>query len=583
MASGNVLTVGPGQQYSTIAAAAAAAQSGDTIDVQAGTYTNDFVGVYTNVTLQAVGGVVTMVATTDPPNGKAIIDEGGQGVSVTINGFDISGAVVTDGNGAAIRYEGGNLTLNNDYFHNNQDGLLGAADTAGSITINNSEFAFNGTGDGRTHNLYVSDIANLTITNSYFHDANEGHEIKSRAENTTVTGSRIFDNNSTASYSIDLPNGGNATIQNDVIQQGPRSDNPAIIAYGEEGSLHTGTSVTIANNTIVNDRTSPIGVWNKTAHAVTLQGNSVYGLTSSNLTSGPANVSGTTYLASRPALDTSSQWMPTSTLTPNDLAVATPASETVTAGGTVPVGGVSISDAWAAAASGSMTLNVSDTGGGTIAMAGHTATSSSRISVTGTLAQLNADLAGLSYTAGAGQGVDTIAVDVLNQAGVEVTKTIGVTVNAVASPPPVTTGTGSDTLILSMSEDAYNGDAQFTVAVDGTQLGRHLHHHGAACVRRQPGLHLQRRLGARRPYRHGDLPERRLRRHVGHRPEPVRERGQLRRHRHRSERPALQQRRTQLRRDRHHGDPRRAPGDNDECTTGTGSDTPGAEHVGGRL
>jgi hypothetical protein len=40
-----------------------------------------------------------------------------------------------------------------------------------------------------------------------------------------------------------------------------------------------------------------------------------------------------------------------------------------------------------------------------------------------------------------------------------------------AASPIVTTGTGSDTLVLSMAEDAYNGDAQFTVAVDGTQLG----------------------------------------------------------------------------------------------------------------
>ena len=45
---------------------------------------------------------------------------------------------------------------------------------------------------------------------------------------------------------------------------------------------------------------------------------------------------------------------------------------------------------------------------------------------------------------------------------------------AIPGTPPattVTTGTGSDTIVLSMSEDAYNGDAQFTVAVDGTQLG----------------------------------------------------------------------------------------------------------------
>jgi hypothetical protein len=34
----------------------------------------------------------------------------------------------------------------------------------------------------------------------------------------------------------------------------------------------------------------------------------------------------------------------------------------------------------------------------------------------------------------------------------------------------VTTGSGSDTLVLTMSEDAYQGDAKFTVAVDGKQL-----------------------------------------------------------------------------------------------------------------
>jgi hypothetical protein len=59
--------------------------------------------------------VDTLPANSTPIN-KAIIDEGGPGISVTINGFDISGAVVADGNGAAVRYEGGSLTLNNDYF-----------------------------------------------------------------------------------------------------------------------------------------------------------------------------------------------------------------------------------------------------------------------------------------------------------------------------------------------------------------------------------------------------------------------------------------------------------------------------------
>jgi hypothetical protein len=38
--------------------------------------------------------------------------------NVTINSFEFSGAKVADGNGAGIRHETGNLTLNNDGFSN---------------------------------------------------------------------------------------------------------------------------------------------------------------------------------------------------------------------------------------------------------------------------------------------------------------------------------------------------------------------------------------------------------------------------------------------------------------------------------
>src|SRR6185437_4452562 len=39
------------------------------------------------------------------------------------------------------------------------------------------------------------------------------------------------------------------------------------------------------------------------------------------------------------------------------------------------------------------------------------------------------------------------------------------------TPAAVTSGSGNDTLTLAMSEDPYQGDAQFTVVVDGTQVG----------------------------------------------------------------------------------------------------------------
>jgi hypothetical protein len=51
-----------------------------------------------------------------------------------------------------------------------------------------------------------------------------------------------------------------------------------------------------------------------------------------------------------------------------------------------------------------------------------------------TLSQLNADLASLSYKAGAA-GSDIVTVDVWNQAGVEATKSFGVTITASSSQP----------------------------------------------------------------------------------------------------------------------------------------------------
>src|SRR5579885_2063595 len=148
----SVLNVGSGQQYTTLASAIATARDGDTIEVQAGTYTNDFAIITHDVTIEGVGGMVDLVATQSPPNGKAILTTD---ANVTIENVTFSGASVPDGNGAGIRYETGNLVLDNDVFKNNQEGLLAADDPQGSITITNSTFTHNGKGDGQTHNLYV--------------------------------------------------------------------------------------------------------------------------------------------------------------------------------------------------------------------------------------------------------------------------------------------------------------------------------------------------------------------------------------------------------------------------------------------
>lgn len=297
------LTVGANQQFHRIADAVAAARDGDVVLVQAGTYVNDFATVTHRITLQGVGGMVKMVATVPPTNGKAILTTASD---VTVDHFEFSGAKVADKNGAGIRYDAGNLVVTNSYFHDNENGLLAAADAQGTITIRNSEFGHNGNGNGLTHNIYVGAVKQLTIQDSYIHDAVVGHEVKSRALNTAITGSRIQNNAGTASYEIDLPQGGNALIQGNVIQQGANTSNPVMIAFGEEGNLNPGSTLAVRGNTVVNDKAGGVAVWNATDAPAAMDGNQTYGLGSTAKTLGAVAQTGTTALAARPALSLAS-------------------------------------------------------------------------------------------------------------------------------------------------------------------------------------------------------------------------------------------------------------------------------------
>jgi len=309
------LTVGQGQQFSTISAAVAASHDGDVIQVQAGTYVNDFAEIRTKITLEGVGGMVRMQATGAIPNDKGILVVD---TDATIDHFEFSGAAGASGNAAGIRYQGGALTVTNSYFHDNQNGLLANPSASGTITIRDSEFAHNGSGDGYTHNLYVGDIAKLSVQDSYFHDAVVGHQIKSRAEVTEISNTRIFDNSGSSSYSIDLPNGGRATLTGNVIEQGPNGGNPNIVAFGEEGGLHAGSALTLSGNTVINDMGRGTFVWDASGTGASISDTRVFGLSDSQMASGSGvSVSGTTHLGAEPALDTSHPWTAATSPTPD--------------------------------------------------------------------------------------------------------------------------------------------------------------------------------------------------------------------------------------------------------------------------
>ncbi|ADV66057.1 hypothetical protein [Deinococcus maricopensis] len=302
--AGRVLTVGVGKTYSTIRAAVAAAQDGDTVRVDPGTYTNDFFEVNRRITIESASGLARLVATVAPTNGKGIITTN---TDVTLRGLELTGAKVADRNGAGVRYQGGNLVIEDSYIHDNENGLLANSVPLGTIRITRTEFAHNGIGGtGQTHNLYVGDLAQLTFDRSYSHDAVVGHEFKSRARNTTITASRLFDLQGNASYSVDIPNGGNLTITGSVIEQGANSQNSAIFTYGTEGLAREGRTVNISGNTIVNRRSSVVGILNPSKVPMTITNNTLYGLTVAQLLNGTTGTtSGNTVTTTAPTLDTS--------------------------------------------------------------------------------------------------------------------------------------------------------------------------------------------------------------------------------------------------------------------------------------
>ncbi len=328
-----ILTVGPGEQYATLGAAVAAAKDGDLVQVQAGTYIDNFATVTTKITIQGIGGMVNLVADEvlpddgAPDSGRAIIVAE---TDLTLDHVAMSGAI--DGpahnNGAGLLFVGGNLNVNASYFHNDQDGLLTGPDFApiGTITILNSEFAYNGIDNGATHNAYIGPARTLTILDSYFHDVTDGHEIKTWAATNIIENNVIADGpTSTASYSIDFVNGGNDVVSGNVIEKGPDAQNGGFFHIG--GTV-ANTTLTISDNTIINDATSvlPVLIRNETAGGLVpnIIDNTIYSWDAIGYSSSAVNQSGNVFPTSEPTYATADPFV-----TPAEIDVVGPSSHNV--------------------------------------------------------------------------------------------------------------------------------------------------------------------------------------------------------------------------------------------------------------
>jgi hypothetical protein len=102
--------------------------------------------------------------------------------------------------------------------------------------------------------MYIGNQHSFTLRHCYVHHAKVGHNVKSRAQTNTIVYNRITDEqDGTSSYDIDLPNGGASYVVGNLIQQGPKTQNPSILAYAAEGATNAVQQLYVVNNTFVND------------------------------------------------------------------------------------------------------------------------------------------------------------------------------------------------------------------------------------------------------------------------------------------------------------------------------------------
>lgn len=272
------LEVGETREFKLPSDAIRAAKEGDRVVIDPGEYFDCAVVAANNITIEGAKPDGSAVMTDKVCQGKALLVTAGR--DITLRNLTLQRARVPDMNGAGIRAEGTNLTVERVKFVNNQNGILAAGNPQSTITIRDSEFLRNGYCSPCAHGVYVNQLKLLRIERSKFSDTRQAHHIKSRAQRTEVIGCDIRDgDNGTASYHIDIPNGGSVLVRDTTMQKGPKAENhTTAIMIGAEGVNQPTREILIENNTMINTGDyQTFMVVNLTATEAMLKGNKLTG------------------------------------------------------------------------------------------------------------------------------------------------------------------------------------------------------------------------------------------------------------------------------------------------------------------
>jgi hypothetical protein len=248
-----IIRVGPGRSITRIAVAAQMAVDGSVIEIDAGDYVAD-VAVWSaaGLTIRGLGDRVRLIAGGADAEGKAIWVF--RSPRATVENIEFVGARVADRNGAGIRLESGHLVVRRCTFWGSENGILASSEPGTQLEVENSEFGYNGAGDGLSHAIYVGAIDSFRLTGSYLHHGNVGHLLKSRARLNRVEYNRLSDESGgRSSYEMEFPNGGIAEVVGNVVQQGSGARNSIMVSFGAEGYRWPRNELRFVHNTVVND------------------------------------------------------------------------------------------------------------------------------------------------------------------------------------------------------------------------------------------------------------------------------------------------------------------------------------------
>ena len=274
--------VGPDSRLKTPSAAAAVVRQGDVIEIASGNYVDCAVwpSAAGSITIRAMdNGPVIITGKVCDLKAAFVIKAN----NVTVSGITFSGAKAPNHNGAGIRAEGRNLTVEHSQFLDNEEGILAAPQRGSAIVIRDSYFKGNGnciSPMGCAHGIYVGNIASLLVEHCTFIEQHTGHHIKSRAERTELIENTIEDGpDGTASYLVDIPNGGALIMRGNILEKGPKSENSmAAVILGEESKLNATPEIIIEHNRFSNDMPVETDfVRNFTGTAAVLRNNVVTG------------------------------------------------------------------------------------------------------------------------------------------------------------------------------------------------------------------------------------------------------------------------------------------------------------------